>query len=190
LIFPERQQRGETVKRELLLLRHADSKAAQPGLSDLDRGLTRGGRAAAREMAQHLIKHDLLPDAVLCSSAERALQTWARLSEDLPRQCGFYPNPQLYLANRPTLLRLLRETTSSVHRLLLIGHHPGLAQLATGLAGPGSDPRALVALQSGFATGALASLSWEDIAWPDIHLGSAKLTRFNQLHNRRAALKP
>ena len=149
------------MKRELLLLRHADSKAAQPGLSDLDRGLTRGG-----------------------------LQTWARLSEDLPRQCGFYPNPQLYLANRPTLLRLLREITSSVHRLLLIGHHPGLAQLATGLAGPGSDPRALVALQSGFATGALASLSWEDIAWPDIHLGSAKLTRFNQLHNRRAALKP
>ena len=61
--------------------------------------------------------------------------------------------------------------------LLLIGHNPGLEDLATSLAGPGSVPAACKALGRKFSTGALATLEF-DGSWSGLDAGTARLTRF------------
>ncbi|RVC21528.1 histidine phosphatase family protein, partial [Mesorhizobium sp. M7A.F.Ca.AU.002.02.1.1] len=54
------------------------------------------------------------------------------------------------------ILSQIGQTDASSGSLLVIGHNPGLEQLARQLAGPGSDAKAIARLEEKFPTGALA----------------------------------
>lgn len=120
--------------RQLLLLRHAKSSWDDPRISDHARPLNARGRAAAAAMARAMRDLGLAPDLVLVSSARRTLQTLEALEpwDDAPL---IEPMDQLYLASPRTLLTVLRGTAETVRSVLLIGHNPGLHELAMLLAG-------------------------------------------------------
>ena len=59
----------------MLLLRHAKSSWDDPALADFDRPLAPRGEEAALRMGAYMAAHDLLPDLILCSTAQRARQT-------------------------------------------------------------------------------------------------------------------
>ena len=61
----------------LLLLRHAKSSWADPGMADRDRPLSQRGRQAAERMAHEIDRLSLLPDRILCSPARRTRETLA-----------------------------------------------------------------------------------------------------------------
>jgi phosphohistidine phosphatase len=130
----------------LYLLRHAKSSWDEPGLADHDRPLAPRGRRAAKAMGRYLREQGIEPDLVLCSSATRARQTLKRLGLADARI-----EPDLYAADAATLRRFIPETAS----VMLIGHNPGLQDLALSLVRSG--PR-LVELAAKFPTGALATI--------------------------------
>jgi phosphohistidine phosphatase len=66
----------------LLVLRHAKA-AGEPGVNDLHRPLTGRGRRDAQVAGRWLLAQRVIPDRVVCSSAERARETWAGLSAEL-----------------------------------------------------------------------------------------------------------
>jgi phosphohistidine phosphatase len=130
----------------LYLLRHAKSSWDEPGLADHDRPLAPRGRRAAKAMGRYLREQGIEPDLILCSSATRARQTLERLG--LP---GARIEPGLYGADAATLRRFIPKAASA----MLIGHNPGIHDLAVSLARSG--PR-VPELAAKFPTGALATL--------------------------------
>lgn len=149
---------------ELLLLRHAKSDWGQPGLEDHERDLAPRGVKAAGRIGRLIAERGLAPDLVLCSTAVRARHTWelaaAALAERPPcRHLG-----SLYLATPAQMLAAVRRQTAP--RLLLVGHDPGMHQLALQLASSGK-PADIEALRAKFPTGALAWLQLDVPAWAD-----------------------
>lgn len=149
----------------LHLLRHAKSDR-EDGIDDRDRPLSRRGRDTARQLAESLpaALGDL--DLVLCSTALRARET-AELA-----LAGFAAPPRmlfeegLYLAGRGALLRRLAELDAGFGSVLVVGHNPGLHELAIALADKASP--AYQALAGGkFPTAARASFALAE-GWAEI----------------------
>jgi phosphohistidine phosphatase len=159
----------------LHLLRHAKSSWADERLDDHDRPLSKRGRRDAELMARHLAKTGERPDLVLSSTAERTRATLEPLLERLkPKRVLL--DRDLYLARGSALLDYLRNTDEEVGSALLVGHNPGLHELALLLADPDS-PAALPPLSGKFPTGALASFRVAQ-AWSRLKPHAARLTAF------------
>ena len=139
----------------LHLLRHTKSSWADDELDDHDRPLSKRGQRDAEAIARHFAESCPTPDLVLSSTAARARATLEPLLDRLmPRRILL--DRALYLAPGAKLLEHLREASEDVGTALLVGHNPGLHELALLLADPDS-PVELPPLSGKFPTGALAS---------------------------------
>ena len=113
--------------RYLYLMRHGEAGACA---TDFDRPLTRGGKKQVKtETAQFKLPDGIRPDVIFCSTAKRTRQTAEEL-ESLFRGIPVFYRETLYLAPPYRLLDLVRQTDEMFHRILVIGHNPGLEQLA------------------------------------------------------------
>ena len=156
----------------LYLLRHAKSSWDDPALDDFDRPLSGRGQKAAPLVGRYMAERGWQPDLALVSPAVRARDTWSLASAELPAPVETRFEPAIYMALPGDLLTLLRETDAP-GSVILIGHNPGLEDLAARLAGPGSDPRARARMAEKFPTTALARF---DVA--ALEPGAAILTDF------------
>jgi phosphohistidine phosphatase len=159
--------------RTLYLLRHAKSDWSDPLLSDHDRPLAPRGQKAARQMGLFLAEVRPRPGLVLCSSAVRAKATWTAVAALIDQPPEVRIEDALYGATVPTLVARVRRLPPDVEAAMLVGHNPGLEDLAGHLAGEGA-PSALRQLEAKFPTAALAILS-TDRAWSQVDRGSCYL---------------
>ena len=158
----------------LHLVRHAKSSWADPGLGDADRPLAPRGERAARKLARELARQGVAPRLVLCSSARRAVQTLDLLRPALSRPPEILVENGLYGAGGRELMTRLRQVPAGRREVMLIGHNPGIQDLALALAGsaaPGS-------LHEHLPTGALVSLRFDAARWRDLRPGIGAVTRF------------
>ena len=139
----------EDAGRKLVLLRHA--KSDWPDVPDHERPLAKRGRRDAPAVGRWLGESGYVPDAVICSTAQRARQTWELVATGLaavaPERSPVPVvrfEPRVYEATVLGLLMLVREYDDAWHTAMIIGHNPGLAGLAEGLANP--DERAAAGL--------------------------------------------
>jgi phosphohistidine phosphatase len=146
----------------LYILRHAKA-VADSSHGDAARSLAKRGRKAAEAMGAFLGSREPLPALILCSPAARTRET---LDLVLP---ALHPTPSLafeeglYLATATNLLERLQKLPKAVGCALVIGHNPGLHELAARLAvAPG-------ALSDGLPTAALVALevkgAWTELQW-------------------------
>lgn len=161
--------------KQLLLLRHAKSSWDDPALADFDRPLAARGLKAAPQMGRELARRDWLPDLALVSPALRTRETWRLVSAELPARVPVEFAAALFEATAGDMLAEVRQAIASAGRLLVLGHNPGLEDLARRLAGPRSDVRARGKLEEKFPTGALARFVVDD-DWTDLAFGTARLT--------------
>jgi phosphohistidine phosphatase len=151
----------------LYLLRHAKSSWKDPGLDDLDRPLNKRGRETAKTMAAYIRRAKIAPDLVLCSTAVRAKQTLEHIAKAIkPPRVAF--ESRIYGVAQPELLKYLRGLPETVECALMIGHNPGLHDLALALADTKSRKR-LPPAEGKFPTGAIAAFRFEG-AWKGIAL--------------------
>jgi phosphohistidine phosphatase len=159
-------------EKRLYLLRHAKSSCKEPGLADQDRPLARRGRRAAKAIGRHLREQGVEPELVLCSTARRARETLEGIEPALGRG-AIRVEPELYGAGAADLLARLREIAARVRSVMVIGHNPGLEQLALLLARHGPRVQELE-----FPTGALATLAFRGDGWAALDRGTAELIEF------------
>jgi phosphohistidine phosphatase len=168
------------MNRQLVLLRHAKSSWETVGLADHDRPLAPRGRRAVAALRRHLAGACIAPDLVLCSTARRAVETWEGIAPAFPSGTSVELADELYGATAGELLRRLRQLPATVACVLMVGHSPGLADLATGLAGSGAADL-LRRLQTKFPTGALATLvvpgPWANLRWGHTELAGYVVPR-------------
>jgi phosphohistidine phosphatase len=164
---------ASTMTHRLLLLRHAKSSWDDPSRPDHDRPLSKRGRGAAERIGVHLRELGVRPDLVLCSSSRRTRETLERLAlvdADVRLEDG------LYAAGDGELLARVREVPDDVASVLLIGHNPGVQDLAIGLAGPDLGDVAARVRQR-FPTGGLATFEL-DGTWRHAAPGRVRLVSF------------
>jgi phosphohistidine phosphatase len=165
--------------RQLLLLRHAKSSWDDPKLPDRERPLTARGRRAAMAMRQAMRELGLLPDLVLVSPARRTMETLEAL-EPWDETPLIEPMEAIYLGSAGQLLAAMHGVADVVRSVLLIGHNPGLHELAVSLAGtPGKAPAsdAVRRMEAGFPTAALAEFAIP-APWWGLEPGGGRLLRF------------
>ena len=157
-----------TGTRRLMLLRHA--KSDWPDVPDRDRPLAKRGRRDAPIIGRWLRDHGYLPDTVICSAARRTRQTWELVAPELGGSPSVSFEPRAYAASAMTLLYLVRGLSATSRAALLIGHNPGVADLATSLAQPPDHDDAPIR----FPTAAVAIL---DVSgdWADLSPGQGRL---------------
>jgi phosphohistidine phosphatase len=159
--------------KRLLLIRHAKSSWHDPALSDHERPLAPRGRTAADRVADHLEREGSKVDLVLCSSARRTRDTLERLSQAFG-EAEILVEDGLYGASAADLLDRLHEVSESVGTTAVIGHNPGIQDLALELAMDGPD---LERARAKFPTAALAVLEF-DAPWAELATGGARLVSF------------
>jgi phosphohistidine phosphatase len=165
----------------ILLLRHAKSRWDEAGVADHDRGLAPRGRRAAPLTGSWAAAHGWLPDRVLCSTAKRAAET----SRLFLGAAGIHPPvesaAQIYEASAATLLQLI-QAQPGAGRLLLVGHDPGIHDLAVMLVGQGADAR----LDAKFPTAALAVITFDAARFDGVRPGEGRLAAFVRPKELRA----
>jgi phosphohistidine phosphatase len=119
--------------RTLVLLRHA--KADSPaGVPDDQRPLSARGHLDARAAGAWLARR-YAPDLVLCSPSKRARQTWRGVARSLTATGGATApevryESRLYEGGASDALATVQQVDDAVRVVLVIGHNPGLSQLA------------------------------------------------------------
>ena len=127
--------------RRLMLLRHAKTEPDAPSGRDQDRRLDARGHRDAAEIGAWIGRHPPFPDHVMVSPAVRAMQTWDLAWEAMkdhapPPQIELAP--ELYGADPTQLLLSVRVACATdPKRLLLVGHNPGMHEVALALTGSG-----------------------------------------------------
>lgn len=153
----------------LTLMRHANAQWKDPQISDFDRPLNRRGTSEAEAMSRRLIELKLIPTMVLTSSARRAQQTADIVARELgiPAR-NMRTDEALYLAPAADILQLIHATGPRIPHLLIVGHNPGITELANLLA-----PIAHIEL----ATAAMCSLTFDSRGWADVKAGNLRDVR-------------
>ena len=153
--------------RTLYLLRHGKAEPGAPGGRDYDRGLAPRGLRDSTRMGAHLAECCDPPRWFLCSPARRAAQTLDCVRESLPLGDDGEFQQNLYLASAEQIFERVCEVEETVDSLLVVGHNPGLEQLAASLGRPPKgDPQAW--LPPNFPTAALAMLCFDVDRWFDL----------------------
>ncbi|MDF2117524.1 histidine phosphatase family protein [Roseiarcaceae bacterium H3SJ34-1] len=161
---------------QLLLLRHAKTERSSPD-GDHGRALTKRGTADSALMGAYLHQHKLVPDRALVSDALRTRQTYDIAAAKFRSKVDAMLENEIYLADSLTLLRAILQTPDDVSRLLVVGHNPGIAELAHSLSAVG-DEAAIAGLLENFPTAALAIIEFNALRWLDIADTKGRLMRF------------
>jgi len=132
--------------------------------------------ATLEEISNIKIRRQNLPAVtVLCSSATRARETLALIASALGPHSKLLIEDGLYAASAEELLDRLRRVPEPAESVMVIGHNPGLQDLALTLAANGAKrSRAM----EDFPTGALATLQIDVARWRDLGPGDAELVDY------------
>jgi phosphohistidine phosphatase len=131
----------------LVVMRHAKA-GERLGTPDFERPLTERGRRDAAAAGRWLRASGLIPDAVICSAADRTRQTWLGVAAELGREVSCRLDDRLYGAPAAAITEIIAtETEPAVTTLLCVGHNPAMAQLAQDTTGqPLEFPTAAIAV--------------------------------------------
>ncbi len=168
--------------RRLMLLRHAKTENDAPSGRDQDRRLDDRGRKDAAEIGGFIANHPPFPDYALVSPAVRAHQTWelawAAMEDRVPTP-HMELAPDIYGADPGQLLQRIRDVAASDPQgLLVVGHNPGMHELALALTDGGGDAAARRALADNLPTSGLVIFDFEADDWNDVAFRRGRLVLF------------
>jgi len=162
--------------RRLFLIRHAKAEPSV-GREDHERRLTDRGRADARRVGAALAERRMLPDLLVHSGAARAKETAQILAAEWPRRVELTEEAGLYDATEAMLFARTRALPDGRRRVGLVGHNPGLGELAAALTGSGAHAE-MRRLAAKYPTGAVAALDFSVHRWEDVERNSGMLALY------------
>lgn len=161
----------------LTLLRHAKAGTDRAGVRDIERALAPRGERTAPLMGRFIAEHHLEPDLILCSNARRTRQTLDLVLPELATKPKVIYDEALYLAEPEGILEVIVDRAGPLKRVMVIGHNPGLQELALLLSGAGRKAD-LAAIRAKFPTAGLAVLNFSATSWANARPGTGVLRLF------------
>ena len=163
--------------RRLLLLRHAKAERLQPGGRDHDRPLAARGRTDMKTLGAYLARHAFIPDRAVVSASARTRETWTLLAAAMGETPPVSFEERIYDASPQAILEAVKETRPDTGTLMVVGHNPGLQELAAMLVASG-DIEARERLGRAFPTSALVVISFAMDSWNGVHPRGGRLEHF------------
>jgi phosphohistidine phosphatase len=163
--------------RRLLLFRHAKAERSEPGMEDRERKLIERGRKQAAKVGAYMASHALIPDRVMTSPSARTQETWKFAATAFRRPPVATSMERLYNATAHAILGVVKDAASPTHTLLIIGHNPGLHELALMLIASG-DIEAREQLREKLPTSGLVIIDFALDDWSKLHPQCGRLERF------------
>jgi phosphohistidine phosphatase len=161
--------------KKVTLFRHAKSgEKNNPNVDDFDRPLAPRGLKAAPKMGEAMRGAKLTPDLILCSPSVRTRQTLdlaAAQAWDSPPDVRL--ERRLYEASPVTLFKALKELPGNAAHVMIVGHNPGLQELAARLAPRDSEVRHQ--FREKLPTAAIVSFNFDIENWKDLKPGTGQL---------------
>ncbi len=150
--------------------RHAKAERPELYASDYDRPLTERGQRDAARMSALLVRIEPTIDLVVSSPAARTAQTVQALVAQLDGAIDPQWHAAAYLAAADTLLEMIKALPEEVQHVVLVGHSPGLEELASGLCG--ATPEDVFVRMP---TAALAHVAVDASHWSMVRWGAGQL---------------
>lgn len=175
LVFGDAESEPALTRR-LMLLRHAKTERAAPGERDRDRKLTARGRSDAPLIAAYMARHGLIPDLAMISPARRAQETWTLIAAALGKAPRVVNDDRIYNAGTPGLIALIGETATA-RSMLIVGHNPGLHDVAVRLVSSG-EATARERLTEALPTAGLVVIDFAFDDWPRVLRQGGRLEHF------------
>ncbi|MEM8742170.1 MAG: histidine phosphatase family protein [Pseudomonadota bacterium] len=163
--------------KRLVLVRHAKSSWSDPELDDFDRPLNERGRLSAPVTGAWLAEKGMRPDFVAMSPARRCIETWERISAQIPTVPEPKSEKRLYMADPDTMLTVLRHVPREAETVVMVGHQPGISSFARKLAN-GTVPASCARAFKKFPTAAAAIIEFEADDWEDAEFGLGEFRSF------------
>ena len=150
----------------LIVLRHGKAESESASGEDFDRRLAPRGERESAAMAAHLADLGLSPDLALVSPAARTRETWAAAQAAFPNAKVSF-DEDLYHADSEAVRRVAEAAGKTFRTVMVVGHNPGLQELAVRLLMEGHAPASLIAkAQHRFPTAAAAVFLFDDAGRP------------------------
>lgn len=163
--------------RRLLLFRHAKAERSLAGTQDRDRPLVERGRRDAAKLGNYMASHHLIPERVVLSPATRTQETWKYAASAMKPAPAAMSSEKLYDATPHAILAVIKDAPASAHSLMLVGHNPGLHEVAVMLIATG-DVEARERLREKLPTSGLVIIDFALDDWSRVHPASGRLERF------------
>lgn len=151
----------------LYLARHAKSDWGQSGYSDFDRPLNDQGLVDAHAMKNYLAAADFKVDAIVSSSAMRAITTAGLYAEKILETGEIFKLDKIYEADEQDVLNIINNISNDFQSLMLVGHNPALSVLVDVLSGEAVN----------MSSGSIVELRIDLDDWAAINSNSARLVR-------------
>lgn len=146
----------------LILMRHGKAEAGAPGGDDFGRRLADRGVRESAAMARLLAERGFVPDVALVSTARRTRETWAAAEPAFPGAEVRFERG-LYLADPEAIWST--ASLEDAATVMIVGHNPGIHELALRLLEKGASPASAQAHQ-GFPTAAVAVFAFDPAGRP------------------------
>jgi len=143
---------------------------------DFDRPLAELGRADAGRVG--LATSGQIPDLILASPARRTRETLDLVRQSWPRSPTVLYETPLYLAEWDSLLERLRALEDGINNVWIVGHNPGLHELAIEFARHSGMRLLDNELGRHFPTGSRACFSFDIVEWRSLPTGKGFLSAF------------
>ncbi|MDB5426461.1 MAG: sixA [Phenylobacterium sp.] len=150
----------------LILFRHGKAEPESASGEDFDRRLSPRGVRESVQMGAHLADLGFAPDLVLVSPSARTRETWAAAEPHFPKAQARFDD-ELYHADSGAVRHEAERAGGTCGTVMVVGHNPGLQELAVRLLMEGSAPSSLIArAQRHFPTAAAAVFLIDDNGRP------------------------
>ena len=147
--------------KRLTLMRHGNAQWKDPQISDFDRPLNRRGHSEAEAMGRRLMELQLTPTILLTSNARRATQTADIIARELRVSARNVRGMEsLYLAPAEDILQIIQSTGPRIPHVMIVGHNPGISEIARILA-----PNRGI---SDLGTASACSFTFDINSWADV----------------------
>lgn len=145
--------------------RHAKAERPENYASDFERPLTERGQKDAARMAALIAHLDPPIDLILSSPAARTAQTVQALTTQLDGAIDPIWNEAIYLAAADMLLALLKALPEETSHVVIVGHNPGLEELASGLCGSAPEDVFVRMPTAALAHVVIDTEHWSTLRW-------------------------
>lgn len=150
----------------LILMRHGKAERHAKNGGDFERALADSGRADAAVMGRVLAAAGLAPDLLLVSSARRTRETAEQIIDSFEKTRVEHLR-DLYHADPEDIVQAVDDHGEAATTVMVVGHNPGLHDLALRLASQGgSSPIQTNRLRGKFPTSTTVVFGWSGAGHP------------------------
>ncbi|MBP1640750.1 MAG: hypothetical protein H6Q17_2333 [Bacteroidetes bacterium] len=155
--------------KQLIIIRHAKAEIQKPGSTDIDRALCERGKSDAVKMANQLYSTEITPDAIISSTAKRALETATVFAEQYGIESLIKEDFLYGDYNFSDVKQLLIEEVPLTNTVLMVGHNPNLSYIIAKLTGD---------FHQHLPTAAVTVIDFKIDQWEELQPSSGEMSLF------------